>query len=243
MRIYLKFTTKNEKLPIDYRRVFLSFFKRCLSNIANGRYYEKYYFSPNRRPFTFAVKLPGPSFSSTEITISKNEFSLTFSTGDSTAGFVFMSAFIAQKGKSFPAPLKNAYTLESVTRLPDGVVSSDSAMVKMLSPLCLREHDKDNNRDAYYSVIRENFSEKANKILSRQLLSAGFSEEVACSVAVEPVNCKKTVVKHYGCSVECTLGDLVIKADKSVINYFLQYGIGSRKSAGFGLAELIAEGD
>lgn len=243
MRILLKFITFYEKLPVDYRRVFLSFFKRCLSEIANGKYYEKYYFSPNRRPFTFAVKLPSPSFSSSEITIGKNEFSLTFSTGDSTAGFVFMSAFIAQKGKRFPAPFGNTYVLESVTRLTDKTVASDSALVKMLSPLCLREHDKVNKRDIYFSSANPNFSEIANRILSQQLIAEGFSQDIASAVALVPVNCKKTVVKHYDCSIECTIGDLIIKADKSVINYFLQYGIGSRKSAGFGLAELIAEGD
>lgn len=54
---------------------------------------------------------------------------------------------------------------------------------------------------------------------------------------------QKTVVKHYNCSIECTLGEFAINADKSVINYLLQFGIGSRKSAGFGLAELVAEGN
>lgn len=34
----------------------------------------------------------------------------------------------------------------------------------------------------------------------------------------------------------------IIEADSTIINYLLKNGIGSRKSAGFGLAELIAEG-
>ncbi|MCQ4023330.1 MULTISPECIES: CRISPR-associated endoribonuclease Cas6 [unclassified Ruminococcus] len=243
MKLLLKFFTKNNKLPLDYRRVFLSFLKKALSEIANGKYYERYYFSPERRPFTFALKLPNPIFSSGEITIGKNEFSLTFSTGDSTAGFVFMSAFIAQKGKTFPAPFHNAYVLTDIMKISEPKVTSDSATVKMLSPLCLREHDKEHNKDIYYSSANKCFSEKATQILSQQLILAGFSEDMVQSVQLIPVNCKKTVVKHYGCAIECTVGKLVINADKSVINYFLQYGIGSRKSAGFGLAELIAEGD
>ena len=96
MNILLQFVTKNNKLPIDYRRVMLSFFKRALSEIAEGKYYEKFYFIPERRNFTFAVNLPRPKFAKSEITLEKNEFRLTFSTADKTAGFVFMSAFIKQ---------------------------------------------------------------------------------------------------------------------------------------------------
>ena len=243
MRIQLKFSAKNNKLPLDYRRVFLSYFKYSLSQIANGKYYEKYYFPKNRRPFTFALRLPKADFSCDGITLDENEFTLTFSTGDSMAGFVFMSAFIAQKGKSFRAPFENAYLLQSVVQLPERTVTSDTAIVKMLSPLCLRDHDKENNRDIYYSSASENFPEHASRILAQQLIADGFSEDMACSVRIVPVKCKKTVVKHYNCSIECTLGEFAINADKGVINFLLQFCIGSRKSAGFGLAELVAEGN
>lgn len=46
MKILLRFYLQNNKLPIDYRRIMLSFFKRSLSDIAEGKYYEKYYFTP-----------------------------------------------------------------------------------------------------------------------------------------------------------------------------------------------------
>lgn len=61
MKILLRFILKNNKLPLDYRRIILSFFKRSLSAVANGKYYEKYYFTPERRNFTFAVNLPMPN--------------------------------------------------------------------------------------------------------------------------------------------------------------------------------------
>ena len=41
MKILLRFYLQNNKLPIDYRRIMLSFFKRSLSDIAEGKYYEK----------------------------------------------------------------------------------------------------------------------------------------------------------------------------------------------------------
>lgn len=110
----------------------------------------------------------------------------------------------------------------------------------MQSPLCLREHNKENNRDKYISVANELFAEKAQQILKEQLLIEKFSEKLADKVSIVPVNAKKTVVYHYGCAIECSIGEFVINADKSIINYFLKFGIGSRKSSGFGFAELLA---
>ena len=78
MKILLRFYLQNNKLPIDYRRIMLSFFKRSLSDIAEGKYYEKYYFTPERRNFTFAVNLPMPKFSKTELHFNLNYVILYF---------------------------------------------------------------------------------------------------------------------------------------------------------------------
>ena len=48
--------------------------------------------------------------------------------------------------------------------------------------------------------------------------------------------------QSYNSSSSFTRTDSIINADKSVINYLLKSGIGSRKSAGFGFAELLSEG-
>lgn len=242
MRIELQFMLKNCKLPFDYRRVFLAFFKKALTEIADGRFYEEYYSSPAIRKFTFAVNLPKPVFDKGEITLGKNQVRLTFSAADTNTGYVFMSAFIKQKGKSMPAPLKNCLTLDCVRRLPEKNVSSGSVLIKMLSPLCIREHTKQENADKYYSVAGDDFKQAAKRIITAQLVNAGFTEKMAEEFSITPVDAKKTVVYHYNSYIECNLGMFILEADSTIINYLLKNGIGSRKSAGFGLAELIAEG-
>ena len=241
MKILLQFQLKNNKLPIDYRRVILSFFKKALSEIADGKYYEKYYFKPERRNFSFAVNLPNPKFSKSEITLGKNEFRITFSTSDKMTGFVFMSAFIKQKGNNFSAPLGNVFILTNISQIGDKTASSSTAIVKMLSPLCIREHSRDENKNSYYSVASESFEKKANKIIQEQLIESGFDDERVKVFSIKPLNSKKTVVFHYGNYIECSLGEFVLNGDKAIINYLLQSGIGSRKSAGFGLPILVAE--
>lgn len=241
MKILLQFKLKNNKLPIDYRRVILSFFKKVLSEIADGKYYEKYYFKPERRNFSFAVNLPNPKFSKSEITLEKNEFRITFSTSDKMTGFVFMSAFIKQKGNNFSAPLGNVFILTNISQIADKTASSSTALVKMLSPLCIREHNRGENQDSYYSVASESFEKKANKIIQEQLIESGFDDERVKGFSIKPLNSKKTVVFHYDNYIECSLGEFVLNGDKAIINYLLQSGIGSRKSAGFGLPILVAE--
>ena len=241
MKILLQFQLKNNKLPIDYRRVILSFFKKALSEIADGKYYEKYYFKPERRNFSFALNLPNPKFSKSEITLGKNEFRITFSTSDKMTGFVFMSAFIKQKGNNFSAPLENVFILTNISQIGDKTASSSTALVKMLSPLCIREHSRDENKNSYYSVASESFEKKANKIIKEQLIESGFDDKRVKGFSIKPLNSKKTVVFHYGNYIECSLGEFVLNGDKAIINYLLQSGIGSRKSAGFGLPILVAE--
>ena len=241
MKILLQFQLKNNKLPIDYRRVILSFFKKALSEIADGKYYEKYYFKPERRNFSFAVNLPNPKFSKSEITLGKNEFRITFSTSDKMTGFVFMSAFIKQKGNNFSAPLGNVFILTNISQIGYKTANSSTALVKMLSPLCIREHSRDENKNSYYSVASESFEKKANKIIQEQLIESGFDDERVKGFSIQPINSKKTVVFHYGNYIECSLGEFVLNGDKAIINYLLQSGIGSRKSAGFGLPILVAE--
>lgn len=241
MRVHVTFKTKKLTFPLDYRKVFLLFLKTAISSINDGKYFEKYYAENQRRPFTFAVYFKNAKFTSEEIILDNDEINLTFSTGDSLTGFVFMSAFIAMKNKSIPLPDENSMTLQSVKTLKEREVTGNSILVKMLSPLCLREHDKSTNSDNYYSVKSDNFEAKVKEILITQLISEGFSKELAQNIEIVPTNCKPTVVKHYGCFIECSLGDFIITADKAINNYFLKYGIGSRKSAGFGFANLIAE--
>lgn len=238
MRLYLKFSLDSNIIPLDYRRMFLSFLKQSISQINDGKYFERYFLNTSRRPYTFSVGFPNPRFFKDCIQLSKKELSVVFSTGDTLTGYIFFSAFINMKNKKFMHHDK-ALTLVSIQKVKDLSVNSDTAFIKMLSPLCLREHT--DNEDKYYSVSSEDFENVAKKVIVQQLLLEGFSENLAKTVSIKPINAKKTVVYHYKNYLETSLGDFMVKGDKSVLNYLLKYGIGSRKSAGFGCVQLLSE--
>lgn len=243
MEILLQCKTLNNKFPIDYRRSVISICKHALMRARNGQYFKEYYGIAGRRPFTFAVKLSEPQFLKDSIILGKNELFITISTGDVCTGNILMLTFLAQINKPFALPLDNTLTITNVTRHTSKLVSGSVAVIKMLSPLCLREHNTETNSDFYISVANENFCSRARQILIEQLLTEGFSEKMAQEIEFVPMNARKTVVCHYHCRIECSLGIFIIRANKSVINYLLQNGLGSRKSSGFGFARLVSESE
>lgn len=243
MQILLKFVTDNPNFPLDYRSTFLSFFKKSLSIFENGKWVESFYMGNRRKPFTFAVNLPSAKFLKEYIILGKNEIKLTISTPDSFLGYLFLCAFELQIDQPFAVACKNKIILRKVLVLRNNCVNNNKMIIKMESPLCLREHDKTTNKDFYYSVASEKFNEQCKRVLKAQMLADGISEHLAESVKVTPINCKKTVVLHYGTYIECSLGVFKIEADNTILSYFLQTGLGSRKSEGFGFAKLISNFD
>ena len=153
MRMNLKFILQNNVIPLDYHRVFLSFLKRSVSYINNGAYFERYFSGNSRRPYTFSIDLPSPVFRKDKIDLSKNEVSMIFSTGDKLTGYIFYSAFLSQKNKSFPLK-NNSMQLVSIQKLRDFETDENEILVKMLSPLCIREHTE--NSDIYYVFFFQN---------------------------------------------------------------------------------------
>ena len=107
---------QNSVIPLDYHRIFLSFMKKSISGINNGAYFERYFSSNSRRPYTFSIGLPYPVFEKEKISLSKNELSMIFSTGDKLTGYIFYSAFLSQKNKNFPLK-NNTMQLVSIQKL------------------------------------------------------------------------------------------------------------------------------
>ena len=230
-----------EIIPMDWRRCILSYLKFCLSKANNGKYLDDYYGPGKEKPFCFSVVFEQPVFLKDTIEVKGKRMRLVISTADSKTGFILFSAVIAQKGNIFRLPMGNSMHMIRTVQMQDSQVHSNKILVKMLEPLCIRKHNKEKNRDWYYSPKqKEGFEEESKRVIREQLLSAGFAEEL-CEVNLTPVNIKTIVVKFYDVNIESSLGDFMLEGDKTVLNYLLKSGLGSRKSSGFGVMQLLAE--
>lgn len=240
MKFMSEFELADEVIPMDWRRCILSFLKLCLSEANGGKYLEDYYGPAKEKPFCFSVAFEKPVFLKDTIEVKGKKLRLMLSTADSKTGFILFSAVAAQKGKAFPLPQGNKMQMTKISQLQEQEVKSNRILVKTLEPLCVRKHNKETNRDHYYSTKQEDFENECRKVLKTQLMTAGFSEEIS-EVAIIPVNTKSIVVKYYGINIESSLGDFVLEGDKSVLNYLLKSGLGSRRSSGFGVVKVLAE--
>ena len=69
----------------------------------------------------------------------------------------------------------------------------------------------------------------------------GFSEffELMSKVKFIPVDCKKTVTKHFGLHFQGTLGTFMLAGDSYYIEQLYKRGIGNRTGEGFGMIEAV----
>lgn len=244
MRLMLQLHTDlhGETLPIDYRRSMLSLFKRALTAYADGKYFEEFYQGNHTKAFSFAVGLPkGVRFSGDVIVLPKPEvkLTLTVSTADPRTAAILSNALLTMKGKTHPVK-DNILHIKNVVMIPEKPVSQTGhvLLIRMLAPLCVREHTE--RKDRYITIEDDDFAQQFTRVVAYQLKDrTEFTEEEKQSVQLIPYEMKKTVIRHYGQKIACSLGTAVLTASPQVLNYLYQSGIGSRRSAGFGLFDIL----
>lgn len=242
MKLLIEFALKKNEIPKDYRRIFIRLFKTALSHANEGKYFNDYYEIGKKKDYTFSVFFQKPHYQDDMIFLEENTGKLYFSTSDKKTGFIFYAALMEQRKSILTFQPDNYLKILSVKQLKEERVHSNSVLVKMASPLCVRSHNREKDFDYYYSTEHEDFEKESRRVLQYQLKTAGFSDTLAQKARLIPLNTKKVIVKFYESQIECSLGYFVLEGDSAVINYLLQSGICSRKSAGFGMCTLQAEG-
>lgn len=244
MRFTLVLTLKEKRFPIEYRKVILSYIKNALTNCNGGKYFEEFFKDTKQKDYCFTVIFPKSKFSKNEIITDSNEIKILFSTNDSKkAGLKLFSAFIGQKNKSFPLENDNYMTLKSIKNDKHDEIINNRVIFKTSpgSAICVREHDREKNFDTYYTYKDEKFREKLNEVIGAELIQAGFSKRYIDELKINPIQFKKIVAKHYSRYIDVSVGMFELCGDKAVLQYLYDSGIGSRKSCGFGMIDLVTQ--
>jgi len=240
MRLKIELELENEHLPLDYRPTIISLFKHILTVYENGKHFRTYYEAGKDKPFTFAVGIPGSTFTKEKILVPNRKINITFSTSDIGTGIVFFNALLMQKNKSYPLAHENAMIVKNVSIEKEISITTNTIDVIFKSPLCVREHSKENNKDIYYSYEKKGFNEVLNKVVELQIAkSNSLPTSILGDFSINTIDCKKTVVKHHSQFIEATVGMFRLTGNIALLNYLYTNGIGSRKSSGFGLIEII----
>lgn len=244
MRLELSFSLKYPRLPVDNKRIWISFLKSCLAKSGDGRFYKQYFEGTPTKDYTFSVILPNPKFQENIITFDKNSLKIMFSADDrKKTGLIFFQAFIQAKGKEFPLPDGNAMKLEKIIQIPEKLITSDRVVFRTVvgGGFVIRNHNKETNKDRFYSFEDEGFSAQMKEVLKYQAVNAGFKEKDGENIEFKPIRCRKILVKQYRILVDCTCGIFELHGNPELLQYFYQAGFGSKHSMGYGMLDVLSE--
>lgn len=108
----------------------------------------------------------------------------------------------------------------------------------MLSPLIVRRHDAENNKDTYYTCEMDGFQEalKENTAFLIDKMNLPVSAE---NFSIQTVKGRKVVVPVFGRNTDASLGVFKLTGSVQLLNVLLLAGLGARRSEGHGKFEVI----
>ena len=116
-------------------------------------------------------------------------------------------------------------------------IDTEEITIKFMSPLVVRSHSKD--KDYYYSYNDEQFKDVLKINIKQQLKITNISEELVDKLEINAIKPKKVIVKFYEKKIETSTGIFKISGDKELLKYLYDAGIGSKRSSGFGMFQII----
>ncbi len=237
MRYKLFFELENKDMSIQYRKSILSFFKKSLSEYDN-EIYEKLYHAkdPIIKPYTFSVFFKDSEFKENRIIVNSKQMELNISIADYEIAVILYNAFNHQRNKIFHLE-HNSMTLKNIVLIQEKQINTEEITIKFMSPLIVRQ--RENEKDYYFSVEGEKFLEILKVNIKEQLKLTNYSKDIVDSIKLEKVNGRKTVVKFYEKQMEGSIGTFKLFGNKELLNFLYRAGIGSRRSSGFGMFEII----
>ena len=240
MRFYLTFELEKSSLPKDYRRIILSYIKKSLTEILDGRYYSQYFKDNIQKDFCFSLKLPKAKFTKDEIILEDNSIKVLFTSDDrQKTGLLLQQAFMKQKNKKFLITNQKSITLKQIHQQREQKITSSKVIFKTYG-LCIRDHNKETNKDNHYVYSDEKFNEQLKVVLKNQISQTGFSKDIVDSIKFSPINCKKVLVKHYDTYVDTTVGSFLLEGNPLLLQYLYDVGMGSRNTM-FGYLDLLTQ--
>jgi CRISPR-associated endoribonuclease Cas6 len=241
MRFNVELLLDKKAIPKDKNRIILSLLKHIYESYDKDYYKSIYEEEKNKvKDFTFSLYMPNCKFTREEIIIPEKKIILNFSTADMRDGVFFYNAILSNREK--PYNIKgNSLTVCNINMNKEKLITEDYAVYSSMSPIVVREHKGDNKKTWYYSLNEEKGKEIFINNLRNQLLD-NFGEERKLDIEeikVEVLGSKEVKVKHYGIEVLSNICKIKIQAKSYILDYLYKAGIGSRKSSGFGMVDLV----
>lgn len=242
MRLGVELTLDKETIPKDKNRIFISFLKNNLESYDCDYYNKLYNDEENRaKDFTFSLYMGNCKFLREEILIPDKKIYFNFSTYSNKGGIMLYNSIVENKDKKFKIK-NNEMKIKRINILKEKAIYCDEAIFKTLSPLVAREHDGDNKKTWYHSlntdkgqvIFKENLIYQLIEFFGKDRINEFKDIKIQVSN-----NIKEVKVKNYGIEVLGNVGNIKIHAKPYILDYIYKSGIGSKRSGGFGMVDLV----
>lgn len=241
MRFNVELLLDNEVISKDKNRIILSLLKHTFESYDKDYYLELYETMENKmKSFTFALYMGNCKFLREEIVIPEKRIILNYSTYSLKDGINFYNSMLKNKGLEYPIK-NNVMKINKINLNKEKTIITNEVIYKTLSPISVREHYGDNKKTWYHSLNDVKGQEIFIKNLRYQLLDE-FGEKRILDIEELEVGVlinKEVKVKHYGIEVLGNICHLKVVAKPYILDYLYKAGIGSQRSAGFGMIDLV----
>lgn len=237
--IKLTFKLDKAQLPRETEKLILSFIKKTVEKADTDFFAELFQANSSvMKSYCFSSYLPGAEFKKDKIILSDTYFNILFSDYNFNKLIFFYNAFLDMKHEKYPIKDNFMYlTYVSMQKLNE--ISDNTLVIKMLSPLMVRKHDMNTNKDRYLVYSDEDFSDTLKANLIWQIKNSDLVID-ASDFSIEPVKCRKVVVSTFGKLQNASIGVFKIHGNPKLLNFLYMSGLGSRRSEGRGKWEVIS---
>lgn len=234
--------TENENLPIDYRGKFLSYIKSAVADYSQDLFALLYENGSQPKDFCSSVYfVPNVQIGKEDIILYSKRLVIYITSPDTLMGIHLSNAFIPRRYKWVPlADCNNRLRIISISKMQEKSITSNTIEFKILSPIVIRDHNRELKIDWYYTFEDECFDAILKRNLQAELHNR-FGRNIDTDIAalkIQPVNVKKTVVKHYGIYIPGTIGNFILEGERYLLEYIYKAGLGSKRSLFFGCLDI-----
>lgn len=226
-----------QKLPLEYRRVFLSLIKHALSI----RNIDGFVFSQKRtRPFVFSVYLGrGMKFSKEANTIQTDPLlSLWFSTGDHVLGSELLAGMMELRNRDFSYQ-EHRLRVHRVDVLREVPIQTNVITFRTRGIAVLTDPREDAEQmDRWFILPDDPRFPEVFDLRARERFRWIHGFPYTGSLRIDPIEWKTHRVHHYGLLLKGFTGKMKVEADPVMLRFLYHYGIGVRTAQGFGMVEI-----
>lgn len=227
------------QLPVDYRRGFISMIKGAVES-HSPTLFSLLFEKRTVKPYTFSVSFGNKVKIEGENINFEPPIEFKFGTHQLDILTMVYNHLVGKKEFSIYNLL---FTVENINISRPRKIEKNHVVLRTLSPILIRSHA---NERYYLCPQCINFNgdsdfEEAFKFNLDEIVKHLSDLDEVESFEFKPIELRRLVIKHMGLKIPGFVGTFSMKAHPEVLNLINQVGLGSRRSQGFGMVEVIRE--